>query len=144
MRKLAGISIVMMAAAMAACAGDTVQPDAAGSLVEAAAGDTVRLGVGQALRIGATGVRVKFVGVAEDSRCPIDAICVWPGTAEVRLELSAPGEAASHVSLHSYSDPRATTYRGYSIRLLEVSPSRSADQAIPAGDYVVKLEILRQ
>jgi len=30
---------------------------------------------------------IKFVNVAEDSRCPVGVQCVWPGQAKIELEI---------------------------------------------------------
>jgi hypothetical protein len=144
MRKGMGVAAALLVVAMGACSQDTTQPGTAAGVNEVAAGDTVRLGVGQSARIGSTGVLIRFSGIAEDSRCPINALCVWPGTAEARLELSAPGEQPRSVGLHSYSEPHAVEYAGFRIHLLQVTPSRSTEETIDPDAYVIALEITRK
>ena len=63
----------LAAVALVACA--TVPP--------ASASPTA--GLGQTARID--GIRVRPLAVIEDSRCPINAICVWAGRLVVRAEV---------------------------------------------------------
>lgn len=144
MGRIKGMSLALLLVTATACAPDSTEPEGAGAVQDIAAGDTVRLRVNQSARIGTSGVSLTFTGVGEDSRCPIDAVCVWPGTAEALLRVSAPGAAPTTLALHSFSEPRAADYGAYRIRLLEISPARSAEETIPPGAYVVRLEVTRR
>jgi hypothetical protein len=138
-----GALALLLAAGTAACAGDSVELSGAGmQLSEAQAGDTVRLGVGQSVRVGS--MTVAFRGIGEDSRCPIDALCVWPGSAEALLDVSTAGGAATRVSLHTLREPAATDQGPYRVRLLYVEPAQQSDRTIPANEYRVALEIARR
>ena len=40
---------------------------------------------GQTAKIGPDGPWVEFLEVVEDSRCPLDVVCVWEGRARVKI-----------------------------------------------------------
>lgn len=48
---------------------------------------------GQTAKIGPNGPLVNFLEVVEDSRCPLDVVCIWAGRAIVRIGVSSPGDA---------------------------------------------------
>ena len=84
---------------VAACSGDpagsaaTKDPSVtAGADLEAQLGDTVRLGVGDAVRVEGTDLRVTFVRLIRDYRCALDVVCFWSGDAEVLVRLEAEAE----------------------------------------------------
>ena len=67
-------TVALVALSLAACA----------SVPPANAGPTAGIG-----NVAATnGLRVRPIAVVEDSRCPINAICVWAGRLVVRSEVS--------------------------------------------------------
>src|SRR5512145_144729 len=45
--------------------------------------------IGDEVTIAGSGVIVHFNAVVEDSRCPINALCVWPGRLRISLTVSA-------------------------------------------------------
>ena len=63
----------LMAIALAACA--TAPP----------ASDNPTIALGQVAYVN--GLKVRPLSVAEDSRCPINAVCVWAGRIVVRTEI---------------------------------------------------------
>jgi hypothetical protein len=73
----------------------------------------VQLGQVFELRAGASatlqdGLKVTFDGVRSDSRCPMDALCVWAGDAVVAVRLShaagSPAERELHTAERSGSE----------------------------------------
>jgi hypothetical protein len=99
------------------------------------------------LRPGASAVlegelTVTFDGVAADSRCPMDALCVWAGDAIVSLSISR-GAGAVPRELHT-NPPSEASYLDYSIRLLGLAPFPRSDRRIGPGDYVATLRVARK
>lgn len=95
------------------------------------------LRVGEVAVFAAEGLAVTFVGVVSDSRCPKEAVCVWEGSAEVRLRAEPRGAASTEVVLHTHPS-LGTASRiadAYLLTLLEVQPYPSV-QADPAGESV--------
>lgn len=83
---------------------------------------------------------VEFAGVPSDSRCPIDAMCVWAGDGEVKLSLKK-GNEIRLVSLHTTLDPKIILYDNYEIQLAQLLPSRIAATPISTEDYNIVLKI---
>jgi hypothetical protein len=52
---------------------------------------TISLSAGQAPYRLVDGAEVRFANVVNDSRCPVDATCVWAGTATINLAFKPAG-----------------------------------------------------
>ena len=132
---------VLVGAAVVGCSTGATEPDAdTGGSQVVSVGDTVQLRYGQSATIGQTGVRVQFSGLAADSRCPIDAICVWAGDAHVQVTVTSPSGSTIY-DLHTYDEPKVAQHGQYRLRLLEVGPSRRSTDNVRPQDYYVVLEI---
>jgi hypothetical protein len=134
----------MLAAALVAgaCASKATQPDQeAGEPQHAQLADTLRLHAGDVARIGASSVVVAFREVEQDSRCPIDALCVWAGDAAVRIDLTNDQRAWSAATLHSFLEPKAVEFDAYVFRLLEVAPPNVSTERTRPEDYIIALEV---
>ncbi len=83
---------------------------------------------------------IGFNGVPTDSRCPINAMCVWAGDGEVKLSLKK-GSEIRIVSLHTTLDPKIIIYDNYEIQLIQLLPSRMAGVSVKQEDYSVGLKI---
>jgi hypothetical protein len=104
------------------------------------------LGQSFELRIGGSvilvgGLRITFDHVRSDSRCPMNAFCVWSGDAVVGVSVSQGSGATAARELHTDASGSAASYLTYSIKLLTLAPSRRSDREIRPGDYVATLEV---
>lgn len=90
-----------------------------------------------------TGLRVQFVRVVSDSRCPGDAICVWAGDATVEVRVFDAG--TREYALHTGDSSRTTVTHGdvrITLRGVQPYPFASLPPIKPA-DYRVTLEAAR-
>jgi hypothetical protein len=127
---------------------------AAGGNTNAAGGtQVVRLGrpfklrAGQQVTLKGERLRVKFVAVEDDSRCPANVRCVWAGNAAVRLEVSMSRRDSKSLTLNTSRSSALvgeTQYRGYKLRLVGLDPYPRSDQKIAAGDYTVTLLVSKE
>jgi hypothetical protein len=108
------------------------------SLTQVAPGPEFELAPGSTVQLAGTGVRVTLVGVVNDSRCPIDVVCVTAGNAEVRLRVLSEGEDRM-VSLHTMQEPRAATVGAISLELVSLAPSPRAGVPIPPAEYRARI-----
>ena len=100
------------------------------------------LNVSQSLVIGDDALQVGFVGVIEDSRCPVDVTCVWGGDVIADLWLQVAGEPVQSFVLHlARQFPYLITVGDYTLTLLQVLPARYQDVPIEPDDYVVRLVV---
>lgn len=85
----------------------------------------VELVVGQSVMITAPapGMKVTFVAVDDDSRCPEEVQCIWAGDAAVRLLLGEANPVA--LVLHTPTaevGPRVGTHGAWEVELLALTP----------------------
>lgn len=128
--------------AAAACAGAT-EPgvelansalDADGSLVMA---------VGDEVRVEGTTLRVAFLGLENDSRCPVDVTCVWAGDAEVALALAVGTGPSVPSVLHwnTQMGPASAEAGPYKVTLVAIEPVARSDHEIRDDEYRVRLKV---
>ncbi len=95
------------------------------------------------LKIGEVGVfrniSIKPTEVVEDSRCPVNANCIWAGTLKVKLDvLSGLGASTPTIELGS-----SITTEAEEIKFISVSPEKVAGDTI-ASDYKFVLEVTKR
>jgi len=81
-------------------------------------------------------VSVRFVRVAEDSRCPASVTCVWEGNARVVVHVS--GSADSLLNTNSSSGADALQSGAIRITLAAVEPEPRQPNE-PASTYRIRL-----
>jgi hypothetical protein len=87
------------------------------------------------------GLTIAFDRVTSDSRCPMNAFCVWAGDAIVAVLLSQrPGGSAAR-ELHTDARGSEASYLAYSIKLLTLAPYPQTDREIRPEDYVATIEV---
>jgi hypothetical protein len=116
---------------------------------KAATGPTVpvnqqfTLAPGEAASIESTALRVQFIRVMSDSRCPADAICIWVGDAAVHLRVFE-GSATTDYDLHTANSEQMTVdHRGVRISLVQLQPYPFSSRTIQPSDYRATLEVRR-
>jgi len=127
--------VALLAVLMTAC-GLSTGPGALGDGPE-----EVTLAVSDHVVIPGIALRVQFLSVEEDSRCPIEAVCVWEGNVVAAFALTA-GAGGTHLEfLNTAVEPRSVDYSGVRVTLVAVSPLPHVGLPIPAEDYVVTLRL---
>jgi hypothetical protein len=83
-------------------------------------------------------ISIKPISIEEDSRCPSGAQCFWAGTVRVKIEIvSGAGTSMNVVNLG-----QAYTIEGVSILLASVTPDKSLQTQINAGDYRLNFTVI--
>lgn len=103
--------------------------------------------VGQQITLDGAGLRIKFLGVEQDSRCPADVNCVWAGNAEVALEVTVGDKCVKKVKLNTHSNSQTAgeeKYEGYRVKLVGLSPHPRSDQKIAPGEYTATLLVSKE
>ena len=102
------------------------------------------LAPGQTATVDDTSLRLEFVGVSNDSRCPADAICVWAGDAVVQIRASGGGTPAEY-ELHTggLSGPAVVLHEQLRIELLELQPYPFASRPHTHDAYRATLHVTR-
>jgi hypothetical protein len=115
-------------AACAAGPGDGGEPD-----VHRLPLDSLVLAPGQEVRVDL--LRMSFQRAGEDSRCPIDVVCVWQGNAAVELALGIGTGPSYPFVLNTANGAPAVEHGGYRVTLLDLAPAPRAGVEIPPDEY---------
>ena len=106
------------------------------------------LSVGQEASTADGKLKIKFVSVPEDSRCPKGVNCIWAGNARVLLQVGKTN--GKPVALELNTNPRGATdgagngYGQYLIKLVEVAPYPVAEQTAGPRSYTVTLVVSKK
>ncbi len=133
MRSLLVASFLVLSAA---CASNPAAPSVP-------LNDQFTLAPGQSAAVADTPLRVTFLNVSGDSRCPADAICIQGGDAVVHIRATA--STAAEYELHTGDSSRASAmHANYRITLKDVQPYPfSSRPPIQPGDYRITLTVTR-
>ena len=139
-RSVAASALPLLSAALVVSAGcGTGDPPPPTSLT-AQLGTEFTAVVGSTAHLDDDRLMVLVRQVSDDSRCPQDVECVWPGDATVALQVTV-GDSPSEHALHTYGTDRNATevsVDGYRIQLRGLTPGgRTGDT--PQEDYRVRV-----
>jgi hypothetical protein len=102
------------------------------------------LGIGQTASIEGEKLVIKFKAVLEDSRCPVNVVCVWAGNGKVEFEILDIDGQNKTVTLNTEDEPGAITLKGHKLTLTSLNPPRIDGVSISPGDYSVTLRVERK
>jgi len=95
---------------------------------------------GQRIHLKDANFKIKFLAVKEDSRCPEDVLCIQAGNVKIKLKLQKPNiKKATFIELNIPSKPQEAAYRGYTIKLVKLSPNPKAGQRTEPAKYEATL-----
>lgn len=132
MRRLIAIALTGVLSACALLPTD-------GGIKAVEAEDEFTLDEGQRAVVLGSRVSVEFMGVPVDERCPIEALCVSPGNAIVRVRVSQPGHEPATFDLRTDSPDAFAGYHDHAIVLRQLLPARSISDRDP--DYHARLVV---
>jgi hypothetical protein len=100
------------------------------------------LAPGETASVEDTSIRVEFVRVSGDSRCPADAICIQGGDALVEIRVTNGGSA--EYDLHTGDESRgAITHAGFRVALVQLQPFPFSSRTIQPDEYRATLTVSR-
>ena len=102
-------------------------------------GDQFTLAVGQSATIADLGLWMRFIQVAEDSRCPTQVVCVWAGDAAAVIEVAPLNGDSKEDTLHTTLEPQRIPLGPAELRLVRLDPYPATPNSIPAGAYIATL-----
>ena len=96
---------------------------------------------GETASITGTSVRLRFVEVIGDSRCPADVVCIQGGDAIVHVR-AFDGSTAADYALHTGDSARgAATHRQLRVELVQLEPYPFSTRPIGQDDYRATLMV---
>lgn len=139
------VSLAVLSLMIVACRAESTT-QAADALTAQSAGTRAELRqpfelkIGETATVGSTGLRVTFTAVESDSRCPIDALCVWAGDAATALKLERSGRSATAV-LHTNERPKQVEFDGFDIVLVTLQPANQSATPTRPDQYRAHLVV---
>lgn len=89
------------------------------------------------------GIKIKFIEVMDDSRCPTDAECIWAGNARIKLQLAKNGKRSKLVELNTGQGSTSAVYEGVKIELVGLDPKPATNIRINRNGYTATLAVSR-
>ena len=101
--------------------------------------DTLKVYFGDTLSNSDENIWITFDSLLNDSRCPINVVCIWEGNAEVSILVSN-NEYIRQVRLNTFPDFKyKKDVFGYNISLIDVMPFPHTDSLYVEENYCVKI-----
>ena len=97
-------------------------------------GEEFIVAFGDRVLVEGTKLRIDFLDVPTDSRCPATVVCVWAGAATINLEVKKKRKEAAPVLL-STGGPTSAEYRGFVVRLVRLDPYPQTPGPKNIADY---------
>lgn len=112
-------------------------------LAFALAADAQKVSIRAAQRkaVAGTGLKIKFVSVLEDSRCPENVQCIWAGVGRISIEVRRSGKAGKTFELNTNQLDKPAVYEGVEISLVSLAPYPKTGTPIPASRYTASFNI---
>ena len=105
--------------------------------------ESVRIQINKEKRFARSGLRVRFVELVEDSRCPADVNCIWAGNARIKVRVAKNGHTEDIVLDTNGAKQYATTADGHSIKFVGLTPSPRSTIRINRNGYVATFEVVK-
>jgi hypothetical protein len=145
-RRNAGFPVVaaaalVLAAGLAGCRRERLPFDAGSAADDGrtpacfSPGDTISLAVHETAVRSDGRFAVRLDSVIEDSRCPVDVVCVWEGNCRLAFTAAGPDRAV-RIELNTHAGSvRDTVVAGVYIGLVNVLPAPVSKRRIPPDEY---------
>ena len=130
------LAVMTLGAAVAGCARN--------GPVEVSPDSDFELGIGETARVEDGALTITFERVVEDSRCPVDAVCIRAGRATIRLATRAREGEPVPLELSTREGPDAAASGPFTIRLVAIAPPRRAREPGDPGPYRATLRVERE
>lgn len=116
-----------------------------GSVVTANAqtDSAIKVKVGKQKKFSRSKIKIKFVSLVEDSRCPEGVNCVWAGNANIKVMISQGNGAGENFEMNTNLGAKGATFGGYAINLVSLTPTPKANVRIDKDSYTATFSIVR-
>jgi hypothetical protein len=99
------------------------------------------LPLGKVATVSANGARITFNRVTDDSRCPIDVVCIWAGDAKIELTVAPNGSSAETRVISVTAPNNEVAAAGMRIRLVSLAPAPRQSEPSAKRAYVAQLVV---
>jgi hypothetical protein len=104
--------------------------------------ETFTLDVGKQKTAKKSRLKIKFLEVTEDSRCPTGVDCIWAGNAKIKVKIV--GSHSSQIfEFNTNMGPKGDIFDGWAITIDKLTPYPQANKEIDKKCYRVEFAISR-
>ena len=111
--------------------------------VRAGPGKEFSLAINQTATISGENLRIKFLDITGDSRCPTGATCIWAGEVSAEIEVGDGSSVNLTLIAPGYGGQSNQTYNNY-LFAFHVEPYPEVGKAIMKDDYRLLLTVDKQ
>lgn len=104
--------------------------------------EEVKIRFGEQKAVTKDKIKIKFVSLVEDSRCPEGADCIWAGNAKIKIEISCSNRTETF-EINTNLGVKGASFDGYAINLTSLTPAPKVDVQVAESDYFATFEISR-
>jgi hypothetical protein len=104
----------------------------------------VEVQIGHETRIQNAGIKLKFIDLVEDSRCPTDTQCIWAGNAKIKISLSNAGRLPKIFELNTGVKPQTILFAGYEIKIVKLTPAPASNIRIRKDGYMATFSVTKK
>ncbi len=97
-----------------------------------------QLKINQTTSLESNAIKITFLNVTSDSRCPSDVTCIWQGEAKIFVNIIKDNNDLGNFNLTSRAgaqDLAIQSFDGHSIQLVTIDPYPSSKKQILPSDY---------
>lgn len=113
------------------------------TITSAAKPEKFTLRPGQQKRAAKGELRVKFISVVEDSRCPVGVDCVWAGNAQIKVIATDERGQSKEMIINTTMGPQGDQFAGYAINLVSLTPQPTSKGKAPDSRYRATFTVAR-
>jgi hypothetical protein len=113
------------------------------TITSAAKPEKFTLRPGQQKRAAGGELRIKFVSVVEDSRCPVGVDCIWAGNAQIKVIATDERGEKKEMTMNTTMGPQGDQFAGYAINLVSLTPVPTAKGKAASSRYRATFTVAR-
>lgn len=103
--------------------------------------DSVEVQINKEVTV-AGGLKIAFIELVEDSRCPTDVNCIWAGNAKIKVRVTKNGRSKV-LELDTLTRGMTPSYGNYQLKLKELTPKPRSNIRINRNGYVATIEVTK-
>jgi len=105
--------------------------------------ETLTLRPGKQVTSKKSKLKIKFIGVTEDSRCPTGANCIWAGRVVAKISVTSSRNVTKILEIDSSNGPQGDQFDGWAVSLESIAPAPAAGSTLDPKAYRAKVVIKR-
>jgi len=105
--------------------------------------ETFKLRTGQQRSAAKGELKIKFISVVEDSRCPVGVNCIWAGNARIKVKATDSNGRSKEMVMNTGEGPQGDQFAGHAVRLTSLTPEPTAKGQPAASKYTATFSVER-